>query len=58
MGKPMVTLPLVGKSTGRKSAIVEITIKKINTGHIFGNEGKEGIKYIKRAIADAVVTPI
>jgi len=58
MGKPILTAPLTGKSTGINSAKADMARKKISTSHILGNEGKEGIKYIKRAIADAVITPI
>jgi len=32
--------------------------KKINASHILEKDGKEGIKYIKKAIADAVISPI
>ena len=54
----MVILPAIGKSTGTNSAKIDMARKKISTGHILDNEGKEGIKYIKRAIADAVIIPI
>ena len=49
--------PPTGKSTGINSAKVDMPIKKISTNHILDNEGKEGNKYKKRAIADAVITP-
>jgi hypothetical protein len=58
MGKPMVILPAIGKSTGINSAKTDMARKKISTSHILDNESKEGIKYIKRAIAAAVITPI
>jgi hypothetical protein len=54
----MVILPAIGKSTGTNSAKTDMARKKISTSHILDNESKEGIKYIKRAIADAVITPI
>jgi hypothetical protein len=54
----MVILPAIGKSTGINSAKTDMARKKVSTSHISGNEGKEGIKYIKRAMADAVITPI
>jgi len=54
----MLMAPPTGKSTGINSAKVDIVRKKIITHHILNNEGKEGIKYIKRAIANAVITPI
>jgi hypothetical protein len=50
--------PPTGKSTGINSAKVDMPIKKISTNHISYNEGKEGNKYKKRAIADTVITPI
>jgi len=52
----MLITPPTGKSTGINSAMVDMVRKKINTHHIFDNEGKEGIKYIKRAIADPIIT--
>ena len=58
MGKPILITPPTGKSTGINSAKIDIKRKKISTGHILGNEGKEGTKFIKRVIADAVITPI
>ena len=54
----MLITPPIGKSTGINSAKADRARKKISTNHILDNEGKEGIKYIKRAIADAVITPI
>ncbi|MBA7553304.1 hypothetical protein ES705_45894 [subsurface metagenome] len=48
----------MGKSTGINSAKTDMVRKKISTSHISGNKSKEGIKYIKRAIADVVITPI
>ena len=58
MGKPIVILPAMGRSTGINSAKTDMVRKKISTSHILDNESKEGIKYIKRAIADTVITPI
>jgi len=54
----MLITPPIGKSTGINSAKVDRARKKISTGHILDNEGKEGIKYIKRGIANAVTTTI
>jgi len=54
----MLITPPIGKSTGINSAKTDMARKKISTGHILDNEGKEGDKYIKRAIVDAVITPI
>jgi len=54
----MVILPAIGKLTGINSAKTDMARKKISTSHILDNESKEGIKYIKRAIADTVITPI
>jgi len=48
----------MGRSTGINSAKTDMVRKKISTSHILDNESKEGIKNIKRAIADAVITPI
>ena len=54
----MLIPPPVGKSTGTNSAKADMVRKKISASHILDSDGKEGIKYIKRAIADAIVTPI
>lgn len=54
----MLTTPPIGKSTGINSAKVDIVRKKINTHHILGDKGKEGAKYIKRVIANVVITTI
>jgi hypothetical protein len=58
MGKPILTAPLTGRSTGIYSAKADMARKKIIASHILDNDGKEGTKYIKRAIADVVITPI
>ena len=54
----MLITPPTGKSTGINSAKTDMARKKTRTGHILDNERKEGIKYIKRAIANAVTTTI
>jgi len=53
----MLILPPVGKSTGINSAKADIVRKNIIANHMLENESKEGIKYIKRTIANAVITP-
>jgi hypothetical protein len=58
IGKAMVILPAIGKLTGINSAKTDMVRKKISTSHILDNESKEGIKYIKRAIADTITTPM
>ena len=58
MGKPMLITPPTGKSTGINSAKIDIVRKNKIANHVLENEGKEGVKYTKRAIADAVTTPI
>jgi len=57
MGRPIVILPPFGKLTGIYSAKVDMPIKKINTTHVSENEGKVGIKYIKRVIANTTTIP-
>jgi len=51
----MLILPPVGKSTGINSEKADIARKNIIANHMLENEGKEGIKYTKRAIADAII---
>jgi hypothetical protein len=58
MGNPILITPPTGKSTGINSAKIDIIIKKTITHHMLDNEGKKGIKYMKRAIADAIITPM
>jgi len=58
IGKPMLIAPPTGKCTGTNSANIDIIRKNKNGIHIRENEGKEGNKYKKRAIANIVTTPI
>jgi hypothetical protein len=58
MGKPILITPPTGKSTGINSAKIDIARKNKIANHILENEGKEGVKYMKRAIANVVITII
>lgn len=58
MGKPMLMTPPIGNCTGINSAMVEKVRKNKKGIHILENEGMEGNKYKKRAIAATVTTPI
>ncbi len=58
IGKPIVIPPPVGNSTGINSTKIDMARKKTNISHILENDGKAGIKYTKRAIADVVITAI
>jgi hypothetical protein len=58
MGKPILITPPTGKSTGINSAKIDMVTKNKIANHILENEGKEGVKYMKRVIDDTVITPI
>jgi hypothetical protein len=58
MGNPILITPPIGRSTGINSAKIDMIIKKMITHHILDNEGKKGIKYMKRAIADTIIKPM
>jgi len=54
----MLIAPPIGRSTEINSAKADMVRKKININHISDNEGKEGIKYTKRAIDKPIITTV